>query len=178
MIFRKEPSKGNASLNSILLRNEVERSGSRSSLRSSRSSLNSATSVNTVRNLIPSAHNSHLRGYTSAIRALTSDLKKNNNTNSTATGAPLPTGLNQSMRKIVNPHKTSNVVSRIPASRSSSSGSSSVGLTAIANRNIKKFNVMSRSSDEVRRVWCIEGLFISKHCFCLKKGYNRCAKDK
>lgn len=32
-------------------RDEVERSGSRSSLRSSRSSLNSATSVNTVRNL-------------------------------------------------------------------------------------------------------------------------------
>ncbi|XP_012286898.1 uncharacterized protein LOC105703237 isoform X2 [Orussus abietinus] len=55
-------------------KNEVERSSSRSSLRSSRSSLNSATSVNTVRNLGP--NHSRLGGYTSAIRALTNDLRK------------------------------------------------------------------------------------------------------
>ena len=42
-------------------RDEVERSGSRSSLRSSRSSLNSATSVNTVRNL--GSNHAHLNRY-------------------------------------------------------------------------------------------------------------------
>lgn len=102
-------------------RNEVERSGSRSSLRSSRSSLNSATSVNTVRNLVP--NHAHLRTYTSAICALTNDLRKN-----PPNGPPLPKGAE---KRRANPRAT---VSRIPASRSSSSGSS-VGPTA---RTVRK----------------------------------------
>ncbi|KAG7204182.1 hypothetical protein KM043_002019 [Ampulex compressa] len=92
-------------------RNEVERSGSRSSLRSSRSSLNSATSVNTVRNLAP--NHAHLRNYTSAIRALTKDLRK----------SPACTSLppKDHEKRRANPRAG---VSKIPASRSSSSGSS------------------------------------------------------
>ncbi|XP_011152521.2 uncharacterized protein LOC105191081 [Harpegnathos saltator] len=95
-------------------RNEVERSGSRSSLRSSRSSLNSATSVNTVRNLAPSQH-AHLRNYTSAIRALTNDLRKS------PSSSPLPPKDAADKRR---PGQPRTGVSRIPASRSSSSGSS------------------------------------------------------
>lgn len=94
-------------------RNEVERSGSRSSLRSSRSSLNSATSVNTVRNLASSQH-AHLRSYTSAIRALTNDLRKS------PSSSPLPPKDVDKRR----PGQPRTGVSRIPASRSSSSGSS------------------------------------------------------
>ncbi|XP_014467206.1 PREDICTED: uncharacterized protein LOC106740555 [Dinoponera quadriceps] len=94
-------------------RNEVERSGSRSSLRSSRSSLNSATSVNTVRNLASSQH-AHLRSYTSAIRALTNDLRKS------PSSSPLPPKDADKRR----PGQPRTTVSRIPASRSSSSGSS------------------------------------------------------
>ncbi|XP_032684457.1 uncharacterized protein LOC116850364 [Odontomachus brunneus] len=94
-------------------RNEVERSGSRSSLRSSRSSLNSATSVNTVRNLAPSQH-AHLRNYTSAICALTNDLRKS------PSNSPLPPKDADKRR----PGQPRTGVSRIPASRSSSSGSS------------------------------------------------------
>ncbi|XP_076657126.1 FH2 domain-containing protein formin 3 [Halictus rubicundus] len=105
-------------------RNEVERSGSRSSLRSSRSSLNSATSVNTVRNLVP--NHARLRTYTSAIRALTNDLRKS------PSSTPLPPKNLEKRR--TNPRTT---VTRIPASRSSSSGSS-VGPAAITARTIRR----------------------------------------
>ncbi|XP_076235576.1 FH2 domain-containing protein formin 3 isoform X2 [Calliopsis andreniformis] len=124
-------------------RNEVERSGSRSSLRSSRSSLNSATSVNTVRNLIP--NHVHLRTYTSAICALTNDLRKS------PSNTP-PPGKSLEKRRI-NPRTT---VSRIPASRSSSSGSSvgptqrtvrkSVGPTIDHQKGSKGRTIASRSS--------------------------------
>lgn len=110
-------------------RNEVERSGSRSSLRSSRSSLNSATSVNTVRNLVP--NHAPLRTYTSAICALTNDLRKSPSHN------PLPLKSNEKRR--TNPRSTT--ITRIPASRSSSSGSS-VGPTA---RNVRKSLGVSNS---------------------------------
>ncbi|XP_072749439.1 uncharacterized protein Form3 [Anoplolepis gracilipes] len=107
-----------------LSKNEVQRSGSRSSLRSSRSSLNSATSVNTVRNL--AANHAHLRSYTSAIRALTNDLRK-----SSPSSSPLPPK-NVVDKRRPSPRQVG--VSRIPASRSSSSGSS-IGPTA---RNLRK----------------------------------------
>ncbi|XP_011314517.1 uncharacterized protein form3 [Fopius arisanus] len=100
-------------------RNDVERSGSRSSLMSSRSSLNSATSVNTVRKL---PNHSPLRSYTSAICAMTNDLRKGANT--------LPPSRENDKRRPA-PKST---VTRIPASRSSSSGSS-VGPVV---RNIRK----------------------------------------
>ncbi|XP_063991076.1 uncharacterized protein Form3 isoform X2 [Diachasmimorpha longicaudata] len=102
-----------------LVRSEVERSGSRSSLMSSRSSLNSATSVNTVRKL---PNHSPLRSYTSAICTMTSDLRKGATTLS-------PNKVNDKRR--ATPKLT---VTRIPASRSSSSGSS-VGPVV---RNIRK----------------------------------------
>lgn len=105
-------------------RNEVERSGSRSSLRSSRSSLNSATSVNTVRNLGPSGH-PHLNRYTSAIRALTNDLRKG----STGSNA---SSTNADEKRRGSTPRTS--ITKIPASRSSSSGSS----VGPAVRNIRK----------------------------------------
>ncbi|XP_011866481.1 PREDICTED: uncharacterized protein LOC105561273 [Vollenhovia emeryi] len=105
-------------------RSEVQRSGSRSSLRSSRSSLNSATSVNTVRNL--AANHTHLRSYTSAIRALTNDLRKSSPSNS-----PLPSKDAVDKRR---PSPRPFGVSRIPASRSSSSGSS----VGPAMRNVRK----------------------------------------
>jgi len=105
-------------------RSEVQRSGSRSSLRSSRSSLNSATSVNTVRNL--ATNHAHLRNYTSAIRALTNDLRK-----SSPSSSPLPPKDAVNKRR-PSPRQIS--ISRIPASRSSSSGSS----VGPAVRNVRK----------------------------------------
>ncbi|XP_054009091.1 uncharacterized protein LOC128893568 isoform X1 [Hylaeus anthracinus] len=124
-------------------RNEVERSGSRSSLRSSRSSLNSATSVNTVKNLVP--NHSRLRTYTSAICALTNDLRKS------PSNTPLPPKTIEKRR--VNPRST---VTRIPASRSSSSGSSvgpaartvrkSIGISSDAQKGSKGRTIGSRSS--------------------------------
>lgn len=95
-------------------RNEVERSGSRSSLRSSRSSLNSATSVNTVRNLAP--NHAQLGSYTSAIRALTSNLRKGPTNSSILSSA----SKENDRRYTVNRTPST----RVPASRSSSSGSS------------------------------------------------------
>ncbi|KAM0729484.1 FH2 domain-containing protein 1 [Formica fusca] len=123
----KKPSNVALSLSGnpgALSKNEVQRSGSRSSLRSSRSSLNSATSVNTVRNL--AANHAHLRNYTSAIRALTNDLRK-----SSPSSSPLPPK-NVVDKRRPSPRQVG--VSRIPASRSSSSGSS-VGPTA---RSLRK----------------------------------------
>lgn len=113
-------------------RNEVERSGSRSSLRSSRSSLNSATSVNTVRNLV--GNHAHLRTYTSAIRALTNDLRKS------PSSSPLPP--KNSEKRRMNPRAT---VTRIPASRSSSSGSS-VGPIA---RNVRRPSGVSNDPEQM-----------------------------
>ncbi|XP_076638635.1 FH2 domain-containing protein formin 3 isoform X2 [Colletes latitarsis] len=134
----------NATLQSINpSRNEVERSGSRSSLRSSRSSLNSATSVNTVRNLVP--NHARLRTYTSAICALTNDLRKS------PSNAPLPPKNIEKRR--INPRST---VTRIPASRSSSSGSSvgpaartvrkSLGVSGEPQKGNKGRTIGSRSS--------------------------------
>lgn len=109
-------------------RHEVERSGSRSSLRSSRSSLNSATSVNTVRKLAPS--HARLGSYTSAICAMTSDLRKS------PAHSPLPAVPKDNEKRRSAPRTNS---SRIPASRSSSSGSS-VGPVA---KNIRKVAAVS-----------------------------------
>ncbi|XP_018349865.1 PREDICTED: uncharacterized protein LOC108753036 isoform X3 [Trachymyrmex septentrionalis] len=92
-------------------KSEVQRSSSRSSLRSSRSSLNSATSVNTVKNL--AANRVHLQNYTSAIRALTNDLRKNS-----SLSRPLPS------KDAVDKRRSSlrqMSTSKIPASRSSNS---------------------------------------------------------
>ncbi|RZF46426.1 hypothetical protein LSTR_LSTR012501 [Laodelphax striatellus] len=85
-------------------RKRVERSSSRSSLRSSRSSLNSSTSISTVRNVrqVPGLSN-----YTKAIKSLTTDLKKS------VPVAKKPLAQVQLKGK-----------SSVPASRSSSSGSS------------------------------------------------------
>ncbi|XP_043277907.1 uncharacterized protein form3 [Venturia canescens] len=96
-------------------RNEVERSGSRSSLRSSRSSLNSSTSVNTVRKLAPS--HAQLGSYTNAICAMTTDLRKNPTNTSLAGSIAAKDSENRRSTPRINS-------SRIPASRSSSSGSS------------------------------------------------------
>lgn len=81
----------------------VERSNSRSSLRSSRSSLNSATSVSTVRNIRPVPG---ISNYTNVIKSLTSDLRKST-----------------SVKKPLAPVQLKNKTP-VPASRSSSSGSS------------------------------------------------------
>lgn len=124
----KRPTSVASSNSAIALRGEVQRSGSRSSLRSSRSSLNSATSVNTVRNL--ATNHAHLRSYTSAIRALTNDLRKSS--------SPLPPKDAVDNKRRPNPRQAS--VSRIPASRSSSSGSS-VGPAAA--RSVRKITEVS-----------------------------------
>lgn len=104
-----------------------ERSNSRTSLRSSRSSLNSAASVNTVKNAMPctpplsksssrsSVQGARLSGYTTAIKALTSNLSKEPVRRQASAPAKKPLGPVQL--------KTSSQRS-VPASRSSSSGSS------------------------------------------------------
>ncbi|XP_075228293.1 uncharacterized protein LOC142328432 isoform X2 [Lycorma delicatula] len=97
-------SKTSPSNNLMQPRKRVERSNSRSSLRSSRSSLNSSTSISTVRNVRPV---SGLSNYTNAIKSLTSDLKKN---------VPV-------VKKPLAPVQLKSKNS-VPASRSSSSGSS------------------------------------------------------
>lgn len=95
---------------------DVERSNSRTSLRSSRSSLNSATSTNTVRNM-------GLKTATIPSQAVKTIYKKplniNNNSNLTVSKTPL---------------SKQNTSSRTPASRSSSSGSS-VGPTIRRNHS-------------------------------------------
>lgn len=123
-------------------KNEVQRSGSRSSLRSSRSSLNSATSVNTVRNV--AANHAHLRSYTSAIRALTNDLRK-----SSPSSSPLPSKNVVDKRR---PSPRQIGISRIPASRSSSSGSS-IGPTARNLRKTPEVGTRVRISIVSRRVF-------------------------
>lgn len=96
------PNNKTSSINSPV-KKRVERSNSRSSLRSSRSSLNSATSVSTVRSMRPVAG---LGNYTNAIKSLTSDLRKS-------------TSIKKPLAPVQLKSKTP-----VPASRSSSSGSS------------------------------------------------------
>lgn len=114
------------------VKKRVERSNSRSSLRSSRSSLNSATSVSTVRNIRPVTG---LGNYTNAIKNLTSDLRRST-----------------SIKKPLAPVQLKNKTS-VPASRSSSSGSSigpashrSTGLSTSFKENRATGVPASRSS--------------------------------
>lgn len=119
--------------NALVKRRGVERSNSRTSLRSSRSSLNSSTSVNTVRNVGSRSSNQNLAtdkstsrrlvGYTTAIKNLTDNLKKESEKSteykrSSASEGKKPLGQVQ-LRNSIEKIKTS-----VPASRSSSSGSS------------------------------------------------------
>ncbi|KAK0178259.1 hypothetical protein PV328_002226 [Microctonus aethiopoides] len=130
-------------------KNEVERSGSRSSLRSSRSSLNSATSVNTVRKLGTS--HSQLGNYTTAICAMTNNLQKG------AGNSPIYSGTKENDKRQLT---TRISATRIPASRSSSSGSSvgpigrnirklQTGVNDIIKVTPKARPVVSRSSSNV-----------------------------
>ncbi|KAG8318057.1 FH2 domain-containing protein 1, variant 2 [Homalodisca vitripennis] len=126
--------------NSTPMKKKVERSNSRSSLRSSRSSLNSATSVSTVRNIRPVPG---IGNYTSAIKTLTSDLRKSNSLKKPLapvqlrSKTPVPASRSSSsgssigpttrQRQVTSGLSTSfkeNNASVVPASRSSSSGSS------------------------------------------------------
>ncbi|XP_034249278.1 formin-J isoform X3 [Thrips palmi] len=117
----------------------VERSNSRTSLRSSRSSLASATSVNTVRNItspVPksSSHSNggRLTGYTSAIKSLTSNLRRSNPDSNNSTSKDLnKVGLNRlssTTKRPLAPVQLKDPKTAVPASRSSSSGSS-IGAT-------------------------------------------------
>lgn len=118
-------------------KSEVQRSSSRSSLRSSRSSLNSATSVNTVRNL--ATNHVHLQNYTSAIRALTNDLRK-----TSPLSRPLPS------KDAIDKRRSSlrqMGISRIPASRSNNS-SSNIGP---AVRSVQKASEMVPGMPKVTR---------------------------
>ncbi|XP_047102012.1 uncharacterized protein LOC124721206 [Schistocerca piceifrons] len=128
-------------------RRTVERSNSRTSLRSSRSSLNSSTSVNTVKNapqLSKSSSRSSvsggttkssgdLSGYTTAIKALTTKLgKESGEMNSTSKYTPSKFGYHGSASRTtpkkpltqVQLKSASGQHKSVPASRSSSSGSS------------------------------------------------------
>ncbi|KAI5731933.1 hypothetical protein M8J77_018641 [Diaphorina citri] len=95
--FPLEKSGSKSSLKGAPLRKKVERSNSKSSLQSSRSSLNSASSVSTIRpaNTIPG-----IKKYTHAIKSLTENLQNTKGPTAQKTKTP------------------------VPASRSSSSGSS------------------------------------------------------
>ncbi|KAL1455382.1 hypothetical protein WDU94_009481, partial [Cyamophila willieti] len=118
--FPIEKSGSKSSLKGTPLRKKVERSNSKSSLQSSRSSLNSASSVSTVK---PANTIPGIKKYTHAIKSLTDNLQNT-----------------QPVQKIKTP---------VPASRSSSSGSS-IGPTlrktmkTTANSDIKEnLNVVS-----------------------------------
>lgn len=113
----------------------VERSNSRTSLRSSRSSLASATSVNTVRNITSPVSKSsspsnvgRLTGYTSAIKSLTSNLRRSTpDCNSSVSKDLNKSGLLRSSttpKRPLVPVQPKAPKTSIPASRSSSSGSS------------------------------------------------------
>ena len=117
----------------------VERSNSRTSLRSSRSSLASASSVNTVRNItspVPKSSSQsnvgRLIGYTSAIKSLTSNLRKSTPDYNNSIGKDLnKSGLHRSSttpKRPLVPVQPKAPKASVPASRSSSSGSS-IGAT-------------------------------------------------
>jgi len=127
-------------------KSEVQRSSSRSSLRSSRSSLNSATSVNTVRNL--AANRMHLQNYTSAIRALTNDLKKNS-----PLSRPLPP------KDAVDKRRSSlrqMGTSKIPASRNNKS-SSNIGPTMRSIQKESEVDILNSNIflNKKRILYCI-----------------------
>lgn len=134
-------------INGHLKRRGVERSNSKTSLRSSRSSLNSATSVNTVKNGPPVAkspsptsainriNSQRLAGYTFAIKNLTSNLEKETDKmklqktpsrdGTFGYKRPSPSEPKRPLSQ-VQPKSSGEKPARVgvPASRSSSSGSS------------------------------------------------------
>jgi len=134
--LRKTDSQSSVGSNktiSNLKRRGVERSNSKTSLRSSRSSLNSSTSVNTVKNVPSSTKQSpsnsqqrinvqRLAGYTTAIKNLTNNLDKDSSLKRQSSLEPKrPLSSLQPKNVVEKPRGGSGGV---PASRSSSSGSS------------------------------------------------------
>nr|CAD7589332.1 unnamed protein product [Timema genevievae] len=129
-----------ASNGPVQKRRSVERSNSRTSLRSSRSSLNSSTSVNTVKNVPPplsksssrssvgsaSRGSGRLSGYTSAIKALTTNLSKDPAVSRQAKFGYQSQSKPVSKRPLapVQLKSSTSQHKSVPASRSSSSGSS------------------------------------------------------
>nr|CAD7572489.1 unnamed protein product [Timema californicum] len=129
-----------ASNGPVQKRRSVERSNSRTSLRSSRSSLNSSTSVNTVKNVPPplsksssrssvgsaSRGSGRLSGYTSAIKALTTKLSKDPAVSRQAKFGYQSQSKPVSKRPLapVQLKSSTSQHKSVPASRSSSSGSS------------------------------------------------------
>lgn len=131
-------------INSYLKRRGVERSNSKTSLRSSRSSLNSATSVNTVKsgpvvpktpsptNTINKVASQHLAGYTSAIKSLTSNLVKDTDktklqrvpSRDGGLGYKRPSEPKRPLSQVQPKTVAEKPRTGVPASRSSSSGSS------------------------------------------------------
>ena len=142
---------GNKGLNGQMKRRGVERSNSRTSLRSSRSSLNSSTSVNTVRNVSSKSsasvqsvpHNEkstttatrRLAGYTTAIKNLTNNLKKesadkqNFGYKKSSGSQPTSEDRKKPLGQVQLRNSIEKIKTNVPASRSSSSGSS-IGPTA------------------------------------------------
>lgn len=131
-------------INSYLKRRGVERSNSKTSLRSSRSSLNSATSVNTVKsgpsvpktpsptNTINKVASQHLAGYTSAIKNLTTNLVKDTDktklqrvpSRDGGLGYKRPSEPKRPLSQVQPKTVAEKPRTGVPASRSSSSGSS------------------------------------------------------
>jgi len=113
--------------------NPVERSNSRTSLRSSRSSLASATSVNTVRKMPPATKTptaNRLAGYTNAIKNLTSNLRNGSGPHT-------------------NQRKSSSLLQKTGvSSRSISSSGSSIGPPS---RSFNKENTAKNGTTTVRR---------------------------
>lgn len=133
----------NKTANGQSKRRGVERSSSRTSLRSSRSSLNSATSINTVRNIPPKSQSSdgkltnrRLAGYTSAIKSLTDNLEndsaekgklKRTSSRDRSFGFKRPsltTELKKPLSQVQLKPANEKSKTAVPPSRSSSSGSS------------------------------------------------------
>ncbi|KAL7291846.1 hypothetical protein TKK_0014411 [Trichogramma kaykai] len=146
---------------STSLRNHdpVERSASRSSLRSSRSSLNSSTSVNTVRNnkkhiasATTASKGPHLDRFSRPIRALAGDLARKNSAESNSSVDEKMTANNGTGVRRVATLRNSVSTTKIPASRSSSSGSS-VGPAAKMIRKAvpTSSNASRESASNVRR---------------------------
>lgn len=138
----------NKTSNGVSKRRGVERSNSRTSLRSSRSSLNSSTSVTTVKNVSSKngsasitnskATNRCFAGYTTAIKNLTNNLEKDSDkpasklrrssTRDSTFGYRAPEG-KKPLGQVQLRNSSEKIKASVPASRSSSSGSS-IGPTA------------------------------------------------
>lgn len=140
--FPIEKSSSKSSLKSAPIRKKIERSNSKSSLQSSRSSLNSSSSVNTVR---PANTIPGIRKYTNEIRSLTENVHNSPPVQKSKT--PVPASRSSSSGSSIGPTLRKTMKTAANSDLSTSSRATTIGRSSSSGSNFMRPTASSTAKD-------------------------------